>query len=141
MSPTDPIMLDGEGAERAAEILVRRGKAVVRKHASPGCACGVNGAGEVYVDPLCRGLFAQEEELDIVALCEIVKEQWRAENLRAEKLQAQVDMMTPLVEAARQLVQKRNEQHGNPSNPDWWQGWDWPLVVAVGDYEWKLKQQ
>lgn len=23
-------------------------------HASPGCACGVNGAGESFVDPICR---------------------------------------------------------------------------------------
>lgn len=49
------IVLDGEGAERAAEILVRRGKAEMM-HASPNCACGVNEAGEQYTDPICVGL-------------------------------------------------------------------------------------
>jgi DNA-binding XRE family transcriptional regulator len=24
------------------------------RHASPGCACGINGAGDAFVDPICR---------------------------------------------------------------------------------------
>lgn len=64
MAEVEPITLEGDGAERAAEILARRGRAVW-KHASPGCACGVNMAGEVYVDPICRGSYISEEEVVI----------------------------------------------------------------------------
>lgn len=52
---TEDIILYGEGAERAAEILVRRGLAEMI-HASPGCACGFNEAGQEYIDPICRPL-------------------------------------------------------------------------------------
>lgn len=30
-----------------------RGATKVGNHASPGCACGVNEAGESYIDPIC----------------------------------------------------------------------------------------
>jgi len=71
---------------------------------------------------------------DVVALCAIVKEQWRVEHARAERLQKQLDLMKPVVEAAQELVRKRNESWGDASNPEWWQGHDWALVVAVADY-------
>lgn len=79
-----------------------------------------------------------EAEVDVAALCDIVKEQWRAENLRADRLQAEVDRMKPVVDAARGFVAKRNELHGDPSNPDWWQGQDWGLARAIFEYEEKL---
>lgn len=67
MSSIDDIVLEGDGAKRAAEILVRRGAATM-KHASPGCACGTNAAGEEFVDPICRSLqeppIHQPPELD-----------------------------------------------------------------------------
>jgi len=50
---TEDIILEGDGARRAAEILVRRGVAAM-KHASPNCACGINEAGDKFVDPICR---------------------------------------------------------------------------------------
>ena len=50
------VVLDEVGLRRAAEILVRRGKAKLKMHASPNCACGVNEAGDPYIDPICMGL-------------------------------------------------------------------------------------
>jgi len=74
------------------------------------------------------------DEVDVLALCNIVKEQWRLEKQRADRLQTQVSQMKPVVEAAQELVRGRNEQYGNASNPEWWQGHDWKLAVAVADY-------
>jgi hypothetical protein len=84
---------------------------------------------------------AAEDEVDVPALVEIVKEQWRAANLRAEQLQAEVDRMKPVVDAARGFVAKRNELHGDPSNPDWWQGQDWGLARATFEYEERLTRE
>ena len=83
---------------------------------------------------------ATSEQERVEALLKIVKDQWSQEHFRADRLQAEVDRMKPVVEAALALVRARNEQHGNASNPEWWQGHDWPLVVAVGTYEQELKK-
>lgn len=40
-----------------------------------------------------------------------------------------------IIEAARQMVADRNEAYGNASRPAWWNGFDWPVVKAVADYE------
>jgi hypothetical protein len=54
---------------------------------------------------------------------------------RAEKAEATVELMRPVVEAVREMVAKRNEHHGKPDNPDWWSGWDFKVVAAVDTYE------
>lgn len=50
-------------------------------------------------------------------------------------LLAIIDQMTPVIEAARGFVAKRNELHGDPSNPEWWQGQDWALARQIFEYE------
>lgn len=38
------------------QAVVIRQAYVGREHASPGCACGFNAAGQRFVDPICRRL-------------------------------------------------------------------------------------
>lgn len=47
---------------------------------------------------------------------------------------AHLDRALRVVEAAQAMVAKRNELHGNPSSPGWWNGWDFDLVRAVAAY-------
>ena len=68
---------------------------------------------------------------DLLELVKAVKLGWEQERARADRLQAQVDLMTPVVEAAEAMVDHRDKHHGDPSKPEWWQGGDWAVVREV----------
>jgi hypothetical protein len=51
------------------------------------------------------------------------------------ELLAEISRMQAIVTAARGFVAKRNELHGDPSNPAWWQGQDWALARTIFEYE------
>lgn len=53
----------------------------------------------------------------------------------AHWIAAEGERMRPVVEAAQKLMADRSAVHGDPSNPEWWQGHDWSLVRAVAEYE------
>jgi hypothetical protein len=47
---------------------------------------------------------------------------WLADTVRRYQL---------VIDAVREMIAERNKRHGNPSNPDWWSGWDFRLITAV----------
>jgi len=89
-----------------------------------------------HMETLRARLAAVEAERD-EARAEAIRQRGRYEKLlqRVEDLLTERDAMRSVVDAARYLVAKRNEEHGQPDNPEWWRGWDFRLVAAVAAYD------
>lgn len=54
--------------------------------------------------------------------------------VRAQALEdaAPVAARDRVVKAAREMIRRRDEAYGlNRGDPDWWQGMEWPLILAV----------
>jgi hypothetical protein len=71
---------------------------------------------------------------DLLQLVKTVKLGWEQERNRADRLQAEVDRMRVVVQAAEAMFDHRNELYGDPSKPEWWQGGDWKVMVEVDNY-------
>lgn len=80
-----------------------------------------------------------QSEPDLKALVDIVKQQWRDENLRAEEFRKLVDLMRPVVVQAQKIV-TLYRQEGVGFKPNTVAAM-LPLLGAVDDYEWGLKQR